>query len=82
MSNYYVTTHLESRTITDREPLADPFIRHHIRVGWSDIWRALFRGHMHITVSIDADDDTTFRVMNVDRATFPRMRNSSAGEPA
>lgn len=77
---YFITTKLAGRTITDRRPLADPFVRHTVYVGWWDLLRALLRGRLIVRVDLEADDATVFRVMNLHRMIFPMMRNPEQSE--
>jgi hypothetical protein len=80
--SYFITTKLAGRTITDRHPLADPFVCHSVYVGWWDLLRALLRGRLIIRVDLEADDQTVFRVMNLHRMIFPMMRNPDQAEAA
>lgn len=72
MKHYSVTTRLEPRTIEFRKPLDDPFVRHSVHISLWDLIKAVFRGRLTVTMIIDADNETIFRVMNLDRGVFPK----------
>ncbi|MGW2544178.1 hypothetical protein ACWC5I_25695 [Kitasatospora sp. NPDC001574] len=62
---YYVTSRVGPRTVASREPLADPFVRHTIVIGWPDLLRGLLRRHLEVTVTVDGDRDVINQVLNL-----------------
>ena len=63
---YTVRTELDGRTIA-LQPVYDPFIVSETVIGTRDLWRALLRGKIRVTVRVDADRRTVAAVMNLNR---------------
>ncbi|MYW03481.1 hypothetical protein [Streptomyces sp. SID3343] len=60
---YHVTTCIDDRTIAFQHPLADPFVRHSVYLGWRDLLRGLLRRGLTVTVVIGGDRATVASVM-------------------
>jgi hypothetical protein len=64
---YHVTTRIGDRTITFQEPIADPFVRTTIHVGWRDVLRELLRRRrLRITVIVGGDPARIDDVLELD----------------
>ena len=67
---YHVTYRVNGKAITFREPIADPFIRGHVTVGFWDLLRSLFRGHLTVEVQVGASWDRMNDVLELDVNTL------------
>ncbi|GAA3878495.1 hypothetical protein GCM10022243_49010 [Saccharothrix violaceirubra] len=67
---YRVTYQLDDRTITFREPIADPFGRFTLRVSWWDRFKSLLRRDMAVTVLVDGDPEVMDDVLELDADTL------------
>lgn len=69
---FNITTRIGDRTLAFREPISDPFVRSTTYVSRWDRFKSLFTTRrLEVTIIIDADKETVFRVMNLDRGVFP-----------
>ncbi|MFE2106653.1 hypothetical protein ACFXAF_12410 [Kitasatospora sp. NPDC059463] len=64
-ARYSVTSRVGHRAVAYREPLADPFVRHTIVIGWPDLLRGLLRRRLEVTVTVDGDRDAIRHVLNL-----------------
>lgn len=67
---YQVTTRVNGRVVS-RHDVDDPFVRHHVYVGWRDLLKSLFsrRRRLEVVVILGADDATTAAVMRLNQGT-------------
>lgn len=63
---YHVTTRIDDRTVEFRKPLADPFVRHTVRLGWRDLLRGLRRRQLTVTVLVGGAPDVVNDVLELD----------------
>lgn len=64
---YSVSSRLGDETICDRRPLADPFVRHRVRIHWWDAIKVLLRhGNITVEVSVDGDAEIIEDVLELD----------------
>lgn len=79
---YWVTTQVEDETIGFMKPVADPFVRQAIRLGWRDLLRGLLRRQLVVTVVIGADIETMNDVLELDENTLiaGRTRKEAFGQ--
>lgn len=69
---YHVTYRVNSKTITFRELIDDPFIRGRVVVGWRDLLRSLFRGSLTVEVNVDGDKDRVNDVLELNANALVR----------
>jgi hypothetical protein len=67
---YWVTVEINSRTVTFRKPLADPFVRTTVNVTWWARLCGLFQRRMVVTVVTGADSDLMNDVLELDENTL------------
>lgn len=72
---YHVTYRINGKTITFREPIADPFVNGRITIGWLDLLRGLFRGRLTVEVMVGGDVGRMNDVLELDANAL--VRNSS-----
>lgn len=63
---YYVTSTVNDRPVAWMERIDDPFVRHTVRVHWTDLLRALFRGGLKVEVTVGGDLDVVDDVLELD----------------
>lgn len=67
---YHVTSRVDGRTIVFQERIADPFVRHTIRLHWRDLLRGLLHRGLMVTVIVGGDPDIVNDVLELDDNTL------------
>lgn len=63
---FHVSTFVNGRAVTFMEPIADPFHRTSVVIGWRDLLRGLRRRHVEVEVSVGARPSVVEDVMELD----------------
>ncbi len=74
---FHITTRINYRTVQFQQPIADPFVRQVVHVGWKDLLRGLLHRELCITVIVGADPSLMDRVI---RATEVAVREYKLAE--
>lgn len=64
---YNLTIIMHGKRIDDERPLLDPFVTSYLTIGFWDRVRSLFKKDFYIMWKLNADKDTIFKVMNLDK---------------
>lgn len=67
---FHVTYRVNDKTVTFREPIADPFIHGRVVIGWLGLLRTLLRGRLVVEVLVDGDKDRVDDVLELDANTL------------
>lgn len=64
---YWVTSTLNGRPVTFRQPIEDPFARTTVHIGWRDLLASLItRRGMEVAVTVGGDRDVIEDVLELD----------------
>lgn len=67
---YHVTTRIDDKTISFRQPAPDPFARTTVLVGWPDLLRGLLRRRLSVEVIVGGEVDVINDVLELDANTL------------
>lgn len=63
---YWVTSTIDGRPLTFQQPIADPFVRHTVHLGWRDLLRGLLRRRLTVEVTVGAPGPLMDDVLELD----------------
>lgn len=66
---FHVSSRVGDKTVAFQEPIADPFVRHTVTLGWPALLRGLLRGELAVTVLVGGDTEVVNDVLNLDANT-------------
>ena len=75
---YWVTTEIDGRTASFREPLDNPFVRITVTVTWWARLTGLFRRRMTVTCTVGGDPQVMNDVLELDDNTLIHGRTRQA----
>ncbi|MGN9802051.1 hypothetical protein [Micromonospora sp. L32] len=75
---YWVTSTIDGQAVAFRVRIADPFVRHTVRVGLRDLLRGLLRGRLTVEVTVGGDTEVMRDVLELDEQALIHGRTRRA----